>query len=140
MQLRSIRWLVACLALGGIPAWAWAADEPPANAGAPVADADPVLNAEQIDAAQRVLIGTVRCDRGQFVTVARIDGKEGFFEVVHNGETHRMVPEATTTGAVRLEDKKTGMMWLQIADKSMLMDTRAQLRMVDGCRHPSQRV
>ena len=50
-----------------------------------------------------------------------------------------MTPEHTTTGAVRLEDKKNGMMWLQIANKSMLMNSKIGQRMVDNCVHPSQK-
>jgi hypothetical protein len=30
-------------------------------------------------------------------------------------------------------------MWLQIANKSMLMNSRAGQRMVDNCVHPGQR-
>jgi hypothetical protein len=52
---------------------------------------------------------------------------------------YNMVPEETTTGAVRLQDKKTGMVWLQIPSKSMLMNSRAGQRMVDGCTQSEQR-
>jgi len=49
------------------------------------------------------------------------------------------VPEETTTGALRLEDKKAGIVWLQIPSKSMLMNARIGQRMVDGCMHAEQR-
>ncbi len=35
-----------------------------------------------------------------------------------------LYPVLTNTGAVRLENAKDGLMWLQIANKSMLMDTK----------------
>ena len=50
-----------------------------------------------------------------------------------------MVPEETSTGAVRLHDRKTGMVWIQIPVKSMLMNSRAGRRMVDACMSPAQR-
>ena len=51
-----------------------------------------------------------------------------------------MVPEETTTGAVRLEDKKAGIVWLQIPAKSMLMNSKIGQRMADSCLHEEQRV
>jgi hypothetical protein len=49
-----------------------------------------------------------------------------------------LAPEPTTTGAVRLEDKKNGLVWIQIANKSMLMNAKIGQRLVDNCVHPSQ--
>ena len=86
-----------------------------------------------------MLTGKVNCEFDQSIDVAAVNGKKGYFNVAYKGKTYNMVPEATTTGAVRLEDKKAGMMWLQIANKSMLMNTKAGQRMVDNCQHPSQK-
>jgi hypothetical protein len=49
------------------------------------------------------------------------------------------VPEETTTGAVRLEDRRAGIVWLQIPAKSMLMNAKIGQRMADGCLHAEQR-
>ena len=43
------------------------------------------------------------------------------------------------SGALRLEDVKGRTLFLQIANKSMLMDTKAGKRLVDACIHDSQR-
>lgn len=51
-----------------------------------------------------------------------------------------MIPVATTTGAVRLEDTKAGAVWLQIANKSMLMNQKLGQRMADECMSPEQYV
>ncbi len=133
--------LAACLALGGLATAAVAATDPPAKpAAVKKAAAAPAqtLSAGQISAADRVLTGSVKCEFDQSINVSPVSGKKGFFNVAYKGKTYTMVPEATTTGAVRLEDKKAGMMWLQIANKSMLMNTKAGQRMVDNCQHPSQ--
>ncbi|MEQ1806542.1 MAG: hypothetical protein ABL900_14300 [Burkholderiaceae bacterium] len=135
----SMSCLAACLALGGLATAAVAASDPPSKPAAKkAAPAAPSLSAGQISAADRVLTGKVKCEFDQSIDVAAVTGKKGYFNVAFKGKTYTMVPEATTTGAVRLEDKKAGMMWLQIANKSMLMNTKAGQRMVDNCQHPSQ--
>ena len=97
------------------------------------------LSSEQLNTADRVLLGQSRCEFDQSVNVAAVPGQKGWFNVEYKGHSYLMAPEATTTGAVRLEDKKAGMMWLQIANKSMLMNSKIGQRMVDNCVHPSQK-
>jgi len=97
------------------------------------------LSPEQLSAADRVLLGQSRCEFNQSVNIAAVPGQKGWFNVEFKGKSYLMAPEATTTGAVRLEDKKNGMMWLQIANKSMLMNSKIGQRMVDNCVHPNQR-
>ncbi|HSB98491.1 MAG TPA: hypothetical protein VLE45_01165 [Burkholderiaceae bacterium] len=97
------------------------------------------LSAEQISTADRVLLGQSRCEFDQSVNVAAVPGRKGWFNVEYKGKSYLMAPEHTTTGAVRLEDKRAGMMWLQIANKSMLMNSKIGQRMVDNCVHPSQK-
>jgi phage protein D len=141
--------LFASLALAGMTSAQAATDTPAKPAAAKPAPAKPAaakaapaaasLSAGQISTAERVLTGKVQCEFDQAVDVAAVNGKAGHFNVGFKGKTYTMVPEATTTGAIRLEDKKNGMMWLQIANKSMLMNTKAGQRMVDNCQHPSQK-
>jgi hypothetical protein len=110
------------------------------GAAAPVAAAAAVtLSASQLETAKRVNTGKADCELNQQVSVDPIDGKPGMFKVGHKNQSYTMVPEDTTTGAVRLEDKKNGVMWLQIGTKSMLMNSKVGQRMVDNCVHPSQK-
>ncbi|MCY1251533.1 hypothetical protein D9M72_653060 [compost metagenome] len=62
----------------------------------------------------------------------------GHFQVDGKGFNYRMVPVATTTGTVRLEDKQAGAVWLQIANKSMLMNQKLGQRLADECMSPEQ--
>jgi hypothetical protein len=148
----------ACIALAGAFAAQAATDTPAKPAAAKPAAAKPAaakpaaakpvaakkapagssLSPAQISTAERVLTGKVACEFDQAFDIAPVNGKAGHFNVGFKGKTYTMVPEATTTGAIRLEDKKNGMMWLQIANKSMLMNTKAGQRMVDNCKHPAQ--
>ena len=99
----------------------------------------PALSQDQLVTADRVLLGQSRCEFDQSVNVAAVPGQKGWFNVEYKGKSYLMAPEHTTTGAVRLEDKKAGMMWLQIANKSMLMNSKIGQRMVDNCVHPGQK-
>ena len=68
-----------------------------------------------------------------------IDGKPGYFKLGFKNANYIMTPEETTTGAVRLEDKKAGVVWVQIPSKSMLLNSKIGQRMVDSCQAAAQR-
>ena len=97
------------------------------------------VNAAQMDVAARVLTGTADCEFNQKVMVEPMDGRAGHFHVRYNKTRYTMVPQETSTGAVRLEDKRAGVVWLQIPAKSMLMNAKIGQRMVDSCTQSEQR-
>lgn len=97
------------------------------------------INAAQLDIAARVLTGRADCEDNQSVDVAAVQEKPGLFVVRFKNASYVMVPEETTTGAVRLVEAKSGTVWLQIPVKSMLLDSRAGKRYVDRCMHSEQR-
>ena len=103
---------------------------------APLAD----LSEEQLANAERVLTGAQACEFNQTIAVEGAPEKTGYFRIQHKGKKYLLAPEPTTTGAVRLEDKKAGVVWLQIANKSMLMNSKIGQRMVDDCVHPTQKI
>lgn len=134
--------LAAALTLAIAASHAVAADAPkakPAAKPAAKAPAEAPLTQGQLDVAPRVFVGKASCDSSQQVDVSAVDGKPGYFTVKFGSKTWTMAPEETTTGAVRLEDKKAGVVWLQIPAKSMLMDSKAGRRLVDGCQAAEQR-
>lgn len=93
----------------------------------------------QLQAAARVMTGDIDCEFNQKISLKAVDGQPGHFHLAFKKVTYRMVPQETTTGAVRLEDKKAGVVWLQIPAKSMLMNAKIGQRMVDACLHADQR-
>ncbi len=97
------------------------------------------ISANQLDIAARVLTGKAQCEYNQAVDVDPVAGQPGMFSVRFKEVSYVMVPEETTTGAVRLTDKKAGVVWLQIPAKSMLLDGRAGHRLVDLCTQSEQR-
>ena len=82
--------------------------------------------------------GNLPCELGASVRVEADARQPGFFHVHGKGFRYRMFPVQTTTGALRLEDKKAGAVWLQLANKSMLMDQKRGRRLADECAHPDQ--
>lgn len=102
--------------------------------------AEEALSPEELAIAERVHVGRIACELGQFVTVSADPAAPGRFSVEGKGFKYRMSPVATTTGAIRLEDPRGGAVWLQIANKSMLMDQKRGQRLADECMSAEQTV
>jgi Ni/Co efflux regulator RcnB len=105
----------------------------------PIADeTNIVLTDADLAVAQRVSIGKAQCELGADVTVTPDEKKPGFFNISTKGQKFRMHPVESRTGAIRLEDPRAGAMWLQLGNKSMLMNQKAGLRIADECQTAAQ--
>lgn len=105
----------------------------------PISDeGDVTLSEADLAVAKRVLTGKIQCELGADVTVTADEKKAGFFTVSTKNVHYRMHPVESRTGAIRLEDPRAGAMWLQIANKSMLMNQKQGLRLADECQAPAQ--
>ena len=103
-------------------------------------DDDPnvTLSEADLELAKRVYVGTIPCELGASVTITPSNGRPGFF-LVQTGKTRfRMHPVESRTGAIRLEDGRAGAMWLQLGNKSMLMNQKQGQRLADECMSPAQ--
>jgi hypothetical protein len=118
-----------------------AAKKPAAAKPAPKAAASKALPAatpEQLTAADRALKGSYDCDFNQKINVSQASS-QGYVDVTSGKSKYTMKPILSSTGALRMEDVTGRMLLLQIANKSMLMDTKLGQRVVDNCVHPSQK-
>lgn len=120
-----------------------AAKKPVARKPAAVAPAPEVAEPEQIGeelmaVVPMVLRGESSCEFGHKVQVVEHPSLPGRFLLEYRGIKHVLTPQPTTTGVVRLEDRRTGMIWLQVPVKSMLMDGRRGQRLADNCMHATQ--
>ena len=97
-----------------------------------------VLTTEELAIAERVHVGQIPCELGATVSVLADPDVPGHFHVGGKGFKYHMSPVTTSTGTVRLEDQKAGAVWLQIANKSMLMDQKKGQRLADECMSPAQ--
>lgn len=97
-----------------------------------------MLTEADLAVAKRVSLGKAQCELGADVTVDADEKKPGFFNVSTKGVKYRMHPVESRTGAIRLEDPRAGAMWLQLGNKSMLMNQKAGLRIADECQTAEQ--
>lgn len=101
--------------------------------------ADAALTPEELAIAERIQTGTIQCELGASVVVEADQKSPGYFTVKGKGFAYRMHPVVTSTGAVRLEDRHDGgAVWLQLPNKSMLMDQKHGKRLADECATPAQ--
>ena len=108
------------------------------QAAAGISAAEAALSPEELAIAERVHIGRIPCELGAFVTITADAVAPGRFHVEGKGFKYNMSPVVTSTGAIRLEDQKGGAVWLQIGNKSMLMNQRLGQRLADECMSPEQ--
>ncbi len=101
-------------------------------------DVNVVMSESDLAVAKRVSVGKAQCELGADVTVTADDNKPGFFTVSTKGQRYRMHPVESRTGAIRLEDPRAGAMWLQLGNKSMLMNQKQGLRIADECQTAEQ--
>ncbi len=140
MNLKNTLAIVAALCVGATAAVAQTAPaKPAAKKAAPAPAPLPPADAEQLAAAERTYTGEYQCEFSQSIDVSMNPKANGYVDVKHNKQVWTMKPVVSSTGALRLEDVKGQTLLLQIANKSMLMDTKAGRRVVDGCVHEKQR-
>lgn len=111
----------------------------PAAAAPQLAEADEQpLGPAELAIAERVHVGHLPCELGAVVRLTADPVKPGYFNMETKTARYRMVPVLTSTGAVRLEDRRGGAVWLQLMNKSMLMNHRLGQRLADDCMSPAQ--
>ena len=105
-----------------------------------IAAAEAALEPAELAIAESVHTGVMPCEMGTSVTLASDPAAPGYFDMHGKNFRFRMVPVITATGAIRLEDRQAGAVWLQLPNKSMLMNQKIGQRMADGCMSQSQLV
>ncbi len=96
------------------------------------------LSPEELAVAQYVTVGRFPCEGASFVTVEADAKLPGYFYATVGKQKFHMIPVPTNTGAIRLEDKKTGAVWLQLGTKSMMMNQKLGARLADECLSSAQ--
>jgi hypothetical protein len=104
----------------------------------PTAEAETPMGPDELAIAERVHKGQLPCELGASVRLEADAAQPGYFYLHGKGFRYRMHPVATSTGAIRLEDRKAGAVWLQLANKSMLMDQNKGRRLADECVNAEQ--
>ncbi len=100
---------------------------------APAKAAPVELTDEQLSIAQIVTTGRIVCADGKSVTITPDAKIQGAFDLLFASVRYDVVPVPTKSGAVRLEDRKSGLVFMQLANKSMLFNERQSRRLADDC-------
>jgi len=108
------------------------------NVAAGIQAAEAAMTPAELAIAERVQVGKMPCELGASVTLTADTKNPGYFDMQGKNFSYRMFPVATSTGAIRLEDQKAGAVWLQLANKSMLMSQKHGIRLADECTSPAQ--
>lgn len=108
------------------------------NVAAGIQAAEAALTPAELAIAERVQVGKIPCELGASVTLTADAKNPGYFDMHGKNFDFRMFPVPTSTGAIRLEDQKAGAVWLQLANKSMLMSQKLGIRLADECTTPAQ--
>lgn len=110
------------------------------NVAAGIEAAEAAMTPAELAIAERVQVGLMPCELGASVTLTADTKNPGYFDMKGKNFSYRMFPVATSTGAIRLEDQKAGAVWLQLANKSMLMSQKQGIRLADECVSPAQMI
>jgi len=96
------------------------------------------LTANELAVAAQVHVGALPCEMGKVVRMELDATTPGFFRLHIDQQRFRLRPVESRTGAVRLEDPQQGVVWIQLANKSMLMSQKLGRRLADECAGESQ--
>lgn len=110
-------------------------------AAAAAATASALVHAseEQRHAFSLAHLGEYQCEFKRMVRVLANPVHEGYVDLHFDKHVVTARPVLSSTGAVRLEDVRGRFLMVQIAFKSMLMDTKIGQRVADDCQHDHHR-
>jgi hypothetical protein len=77
--------------------------------------------------------GLYRCELGQRVTVKRIAPDRSNILLNWSGKDYTMKAIGTESGALRFEDKASGLVWMAIVGKSQLLNSKRGQRLANEC-------
>lgn len=78
------------------------------------------------------------CELGNKLTIYGKEEQDEQIALHWNKRLHRMHRVGTTTGAHRFEDTKSGLVWIGIPTKGMLLDSKKGKQLANECRNPEQ--
>lgn len=110
-----------------------------AEAPPPVETPAQQLTEQELATAALVYTGQIPCELGASVAIDADARNPGHFHVRAGKQTYYMRPVASRTGAIRMEDTRAGATWLQLGNKSMLLNQKLGQRVADECAAPVQR-
>jgi hypothetical protein len=78
------------------------------------------------------------CELGNKLTIFRNEGDEKYMALRWNKRVHRMTRVGTTTGAIRFENKRYGLVWIGIPAKGILLNAKIGQQLANECKDDEQ--
>ncbi len=78
--------------------------------------------------------GAYRCELGRSVHVRTVSADQRTAVLRWGGDEHTLRAVEARSGALRYEDPASGLAWIVLRDRSMLLDMRAGQRLANACR------
>ena len=107
--------------------------------------AKPTKAAEQPDAADEPesdiadsVAVNYSCELNNKVVIYTSDKDDSHVSLRWQNHLHRLDRVGTTTGAQRFEDPKTGLIWIGIPAKGILLDSKHNHQLANECKTPEQ--
>lgn len=73
------------------------------------------------------------CEMGRSLKIYKKDSDVNHIGILWQNRLNSLTRVATTTGADRFEDRKTGLLWIDIPAKGMLLDTKNGAQLANEC-------
>jgi hypothetical protein len=83
--------------------------------------------------ARQLVTGRLTCAMNDKIDIKIGDGQRNI-DLKWKGDTYTMLPVTTTTGALRFEDRSSGLVWIQIPAKSMLLNAKLGQQLANDCK------
>lgn len=83
--------------------------------------------------------GVYRCELGQSVEIQRDAQNVNLIELHWQGNRHTLERHASTSGLPRYEDRQSGLLWIDLPWKSVLMDSRSGRPLANECKATQSR-
>ena len=82
---------------------------------------------------RQLATGNYVCELDNRITV-RLVAAQNRIDLTWKGSTYAMLPVATSTGALRFEDRASGLVWIQIPSKSFLLNAKIGQQVANECK------
>ena len=79
-----------------------------------------------------------KCELGATLTIFRNAEDDNYIALRYEKLVTRMKRVGTTTGANRFENKKSGLVWIGIPAKGILLDSKLGRQLANDCKDPEQ--
>jgi len=84
------------------------------------------------------VIADYACELNNKVTIYTNEKDDGHIALRWKNRLHRLTRVGTTTGALRFENTKFGLIWIGIPSKGILLDSKLNRQLANECKNAEQ--